>query len=124
MCDNDSRTPFDKFVEGLLNNKFAFVIEITCRLVKNNERRIFEKYARNADALFLSAAEFDSSFADVTVVSVGKFVNKLVRTRSFCRFDDFLSRCVGFAVGYVFRYRPPKQINVLKNDTYILSERM
>ena len=55
VCDNDSRTPFDKFVEGLLNNKFAFVIEITCRLVKNNERRIFEKYARNADALALPA---------------------------------------------------------------------
>ena len=60
-------------VEGLLHQLLALCVECRCGFVKNQQWRIFEYCAGNADTLTLSAAEPASAVAYVCVGSLRGF---------------------------------------------------
>ena len=56
---------FAQLVKCGLNLHFRAVIERTCRLVQNQNGRVFQEHSRNGNALFLTAGEFDAALSDL-----------------------------------------------------------
>ena len=53
--DGDGRPVFGEFFQTLLDPAFAFVVKGACRLVQDQDGRVFQEYAGNGNALFLSS---------------------------------------------------------------------
>ena len=72
MGDDQHGAVVCQFLQRFLNRFFALVIQGTGGFVEDDDRRILQEDTRNAQALFLSAGEFDAALADVGVVSFGQ----------------------------------------------------
>jgi len=57
-------------VERVLDVALGVAVERGSRLVKEQDRRCFEDGARNGDALFLAAGEFQTALADLGLVTL------------------------------------------------------
>jgi len=90
---HDRFIPAD-LLNGFLYQLFAFVIERACGLIQKDQRRIFQKYARKRNPLFLPARELDSPFPDFRVIAVRQQGDKAVRKRFLGSGDHFFIRSV------------------------------
>ena len=111
-------------VQGFLNRSFAFIVERAGRLVENQDWRIFQKDARDAQPLLLPAGELHAAFADLRVVAVRQRHDEVVRMGLFRGLDDLVDARVGLAVAEILRDRSREQINVLLHDADILPQGM
>lgn len=55
MCDDQNRSIFRKFRDGVLNQDFVDGIDIACDLIQKQNGRIFEERPGNGKSLFLPA---------------------------------------------------------------------
>src|SRR5216683_8453595 len=74
-----AREPLQEF----LDCSFAFIVECTCRLVENQDGRISEKDAGNAEPLLLPTRELYAAFANLRVVGVRQLHDEVVRMGQF-----------------------------------------
>jgi hypothetical protein len=86
--DNEGRPVLDEAIDAGLDPSFGLAVDVTGRLVEDDDRRIVEQGPRDGDPLVLAAREFDSTLADPRVVAVGQFRDGLVGGRRFCSRDD------------------------------------
>src|SRR5699024_1821258 len=93
-------------------------------LVENQDRRVFQKDTRYRYALFLSAGELYSAFADLGIVSVGKRDNKIMNIGFFCRFFYLGIGGVRISVCDLFTHRAGKQELILSDHFYVAPERI
>ena len=119
---DEGRSAFRKFFKRGLNLHFCNVIERARSLVENKYRRIFQKGARDGDALLLPAREFNSALADVSVVA---FVERGYKVVNICEFgggDYLLVGRVKVAVSDIFLYRAAENKYVLRDYAYIFAQ--
>jgi len=95
MRDRDRRAALDEIVKCSLDLLLGLRVDARSRLVENQDARIDEERARDADPLPLAARESLSTFADETVVPVRKTQDELVRPRGARGGDDLLARRAG-----------------------------
>src|SRR5215831_15865460 len=67
MGDGDDRAPPHQPVELLLDRRLDLRIERRGGLVEDQDRRVFEDYPRERDALTLPARQFDAALADMRI---------------------------------------------------------
>ena len=108
MSNDDCRPALAQLEQSLLNYRFCGVVKRARRLVQNENGRIFEEHARDAQPLFLTARQFDASLTDLGVVALGQTSDIRIYIRLFCRLDDFLVGCVFLAVRDVLFERTRK----------------
>ena len=68
--DGDDRAPFHQPLEPLDHEPLGFGVERGGRLVEDQDRRVADDGARDADALALATRQRESAFADHRVVAV------------------------------------------------------
>ena len=71
VCNGNHGFAISQLGYGLLHERFSFGIQVRCRFVENDNRRIFEKGARNGQSLRLPAAQSRTAFTNDGVVSLG-----------------------------------------------------
>ena len=100
--DNNCGSSARKNVKRRLNEYFGGVVEGTCGFVENENRRIFQEYARYAEPLLRTARKLDAALADLSVVAVFKRSYIIVNVGALCRLDNFLESNDEAAVKNVF----------------------
>ena len=83
--DDDRGASVRKATEGILNRSLGECIESACRLVKNQDRRIFEEHAGNRNSLSLSTGKAHTSLAYRHIKAVGKRSDEIGEVRAFKR---------------------------------------
>ncbi len=61
--DGDHGAPLARAVQRILNFVFRFTVQRRCRLVQQQDGRVFQQGARNADALLFPARQFQPALA-------------------------------------------------------------
>ena len=120
---NDRRAPAAELFERRLNGGLGHAVERARRLVEHEDRRIFQKHARNGDALLLSAGEHRSALADERIVSLRHFHDLVVDGREHRRACNLLVRCAGAAVADIFAHGVGKEEHVLLDDADVPVQR-
>lgn len=110
-----ARTAGHELVECRLHLQLGTRIDARRCLVQQQNRRIGEHNARNAQQLFLTLAKRAAVLADDRIVAAWQLHDKLVRMRALGSFDNLLARGVGTAVGDVFRHRALEQPRILQH---------
>ena len=75
--------------EGFLNDSFTLVVERGCRLVKDQDRRVFKKNTCDRQTLLLTAGQLDASLADVGIIAVRKLHDEFMCIGTLGGVDDF-----------------------------------
>ncbi len=117
MRDDDRRAIFGKSRKRFPHAFLRLRIERRRRFIQNDEGRIFEKYARNRNALLLPAGEFHAALADGCIVAAGERFDKESRRRPLRRFSYFHTRRIFFSVSDIFGDAVGKKKYVLLHDT-------
>jgi hypothetical protein len=86
----------------LLDDQFGLVIDVTCRLVEHQQRRVFEHRTGDCKPLALAARELHPALADNRPEFVLKLGDELPRASPVERGDNLVVGCVGYSVGDVF----------------------
>ena len=55
--DDDAGPPGHDPLQGILDQRFGFAVEVAGGLIENQDARVFENDARQGNALFLTAAK-------------------------------------------------------------------
>ena len=105
-----------ELIECRLHLQLGAGIDARRRLVQQQNRRVGEHDARDAQQLFLTLAKRAAVLADDRIVAAWQLHDKLVRMRALGSFDNLLARGVGTAVGDVFREALNENNSILKND--------
>lgn len=122
MGDDNGRPADGQRFERFLDNALALIVERGGRLVHNEDRRIFEEDASNADSLFLSAGEFDTALSDIGVKAGVELHNEFIRTGEPCGMNHFLKGCAGLPVLNIVEDGAGEQVHILFDDADILSQ--
>ena len=101
---------------------FTFIIQGACRLVKDQNWGILQKYSGNGNSLFLSAGEPCSTFAYIGVVTVRQGHNEIMNVGTPCCVYDFFHESSRLSVGDIFLDGSTEQINVLLDNSDIIPE--
>ena len=80
----------DYICDCLVHFLLVFRVYKSCRLVKNNDRRVLQKDSCKSDPLALSSGEPSSGKSRRRIISLWKPENEIFALRSFGRFPDFL----------------------------------
>ena len=89
--DNKCRTVLCQFLKGLLNDLFALIVQCRCRLIKNQNRRIFQKHSGDRKPLLLPSGKIYSTLADIRIVPLRKSHDKFMGIGIFGRLNDLFS---------------------------------
>ena len=120
---DDRRAPAAELFKRCLDRGLGHAVERARRLVKHKDRRVFQKHARNGDALLLPAGEHRAALADERIVPVRHFQDLLVDGREDRRLRDLLVRRTGAAVADVLAHGVGKEEHVLLYDADVPVER-
>ena len=116
---DEHRAVVHKFVYRLLDKRFAVDIEGGSGFVQDNQRRIFQEYARDCNALLLSARKSVTALANAGVVAVFKLSDEVVRERrAGCRIH-FLFGGVGLCKQNVVVDCVVKKHGILRHGTEV-----
>ena len=105
MGDDEGGAAVHQFFDRFHDRGFGRGIERGGRLVEQQDGRVFQKSARDADALSLADAEMSAAFADRAVVTVRQAANEFIRLRPPRRFADLGVGRFGTAIGDVLADR-------------------
>src|SRR5574343_372058 len=120
--DGDRRAALDEVVERLLDLFFGLGVDRRGRFVEYQDARIDEQRAGDRDALALAAGQALAAFADQRVVAVRQAQDELVGVGGAGSGDNFLARCVRFAVGDVVGDGAEEQERLLQHKADVLTE--
>lgn len=79
LGDDDLRNVWDLLAEGLADHRVRLGVDGAGRVVEDEHLRIFQKGARDAQALFLPARNVGAALLDVGVVLIGERLDEVVR---------------------------------------------
>ena len=116
MRDDKRRARFDEPIDRFLHMIFRHVVERGCRFVHNEEARVTDEGARDADSLLLSARKLVAVFAHLRVDAVGERGQEFGDVRILHRFLEFLFAVRIQAVSDVFPNGARKENAVLRHD--------
>src|SRR5262245_48136773 len=91
MGDDEGGAIVSKLLQRVLHCLLALVIQRACRLIKNDDRRILEEDARDAQPLLLSTRELDSALTNIRIIAPRQRHDELVRMRLFGCDDEVLA---------------------------------
>src|SRR5580698_8118375 len=115
--DRHHRSPLHKPLHSLDHKPLRLRVQSRSGLVKDQNWRVANDGAGNADPLPLSSRERKPTLADHGVITVDHAGNKLIGVRELRRFLDFLLGSPQAAVGDVVTYCATKKDRVLKHKT-------
>ena len=119
MSDDDGCAAFHELRQRLLNELFAFGIDLAGRFVENEYIGISQNGAGQHDALFLPAGQSTTPRADIRLVAILQYgCNELVRVGSLTGLDDLFVCGFRLSITNVFYHRTTKQRRVLGYDAY------
>ena len=104
-----------ELVECRLHLQLGAGIDARGRLVQQQNRRVGEHDARDAQQLFLTLAKRAAVLADHRIVAAWQLHDKLMRMSALGGFDNLLARSSWATVSDVFRYRALEQPSVLQH---------
>jgi hypothetical protein len=104
--DDQGGAAFDELGESLLHRRLALGVESTCRLIKNQDGRVFEEGSGDGDALTLATGKKISALADGRIVSLRHGHDEIVRKGFFRCGLDLRTGRVLFADADIFLQRP------------------
>ena len=120
---NDKRCPpFCKNFQRFLHHLLTLVIQRGRGLIKNQDRRIFQKHTGNGQTLLLPAGQLHASLADICVISIRKIHDKFMGIGFFCRPDNLFPAGIRFAIPDIFQNCSCKQIHILLHDSDMISQ--
>src|SRR5205809_2193524 len=102
MSYNEAGAILHEALERFLNELFRGCIDACGRLIQNQNRRILQQSASDADALFFSNAQFYATLAHSGIVSIRQVGNEFMAIGGFASGDHFLFGSVEPPVEYVF----------------------
>ena len=123
MRDDDRRPVLRQPLERSLYVPLTLVVERRGRLIQDQDARIFQKDARNGDALLLPAGKTRAAFADRRVVTELQALDKIMDIRVLCGGDDLLVGGARLSISDVVADRAAEHIYVLLYDADRASER-
>jgi hypothetical protein len=97
MRDDEGGTPLHHLVERRVHLHLGHGIERACGFVKNEDRRIFQKRARDREPLTLSARQIPAALSDYGIKAAFVTLNEIERLRSLAGFENVLVGGVGIA---------------------------
>src|SRR5690242_21571667 len=101
MRDDECSSASHDFLKRRYQIGFGADIKRARRLVENEQYSVFQKCARDREALALSAGEARSAFADLGVVSLRQSHNELMRMGGRSCGDDIGAARIETAIGNV-----------------------
>ena len=104
-----------KLVECRLHLQLGARIDTRSRLVQQQDSRVGEHDARNAQQLLLALAKRAAVLANHRVVAFRQLHDKLVRVRALGGFDNLLARGAWTTVSNVVRHRALEQPRILQH---------
>ena len=121
MRNHHCGAPLHNFFERLLNVPFALGVQRAGGLVKQQQFRISENGAGQRDPLALTPRQPNSLCPQMTLVAVGKGIDKLMGMSHLrCGFDCLLARVAG-TIGNVVKNVSGKQRRLLGNQSDLLA---
>ena len=123
MRDGKRGAPLHQGIQRFLHDAFGFVVQRAGGFIQNQNRRIFQKYARDGNALLLSAGKLKSVFAHVGIIAVFQIHDEFVRARQLCGADDFISARAGLAVFDVAQHCAGEHVYVLLHHADVAAQR-
>lgn len=114
--DDDNGFVLHQRVDGLLHGDFAFGVERGGGFVQDDDGRVFQQGAGDADALFFAAGEFAADVAHAGLVAFGHRHDEVVAAGGAGGGFDFCVAGIGFAEADVVGDGVVKQVNVLEDD--------
>ena len=121
--DDQGGAAVHQFLDRFHDGSFGRGVERGSGFVEKQDRRVFQKGARDPDALALADAEMSAAFADLAVVAVGKLADEFVGLRAPGGIADLLLGRVRPAVGNVLADGGGKEKRVLQDDGDLLAQR-
>ena len=115
MRHHKARTAGHKLVECRLHLQLGAGIDARRRLVQQQNRRVGEHDARDAQQLFLTLAKHAAVLADDRIVAAWQLHDKLVRVRALGGFDNLFTRGIRATVSDIFRHRALEQPRILQH---------
>ena len=122
MRNHEGRTAHHQFVQGSLHHLFAFRIQGRCRLVQNQNARIFQDGTGDGHALALTARKIQPSFADLRVVALRQITNERIRIRRLGGLDDLLVRRIQPSVADILHDRCAEEQRFLRHNANLLPQ--
>src|ERR1700704_5144424 len=116
MRNGNDGAPVSETLERCLDHALGFGIERRCRLVKQQDRRVFEQGARDGKPLLLAARKKTSLVTYDGLVALGLSEDKIVGVGKLRRRMDLGFGGVQPSVANVFIDCVVKKEGVLSND--------
>src|SRR6266478_8543133 len=117
VSNGDHGAPLHEAFECLHQQPLRLGIERRSGLVEDEDGRVADDRARDADALPLAAGERLASFAQQSVVTLGHPDDEPVRIRELRGLDNLFLAAVGPPVSDVLPHRGAKQDRVLQHES-------
>ena len=115
VCHDKARATSHELVECRLHLQLGTRIDARRCLVQQQNRRIGEHDARDAQQLFLTLAKRAAVLADHRIVAAWQLHDKLMRMSALGGLDNLLAHGIGTTVGNVLGYRALEQPGVLQH---------
>lgn len=98
MSDDYRGLSLCEIPKSILHSRFRLTIEMRCRLIKDDNRCILEKYSGNTDTLPLPARELDSSLTNNGFESKRQRINKFTQKRFLEHIADLSLTRIRFSI--------------------------
>ena len=109
LRDDDLRRVGDLRRERLADQRVGARVDGACRVVENQNLRVLQQGARDAQALLLAAGDVGAALFDVGVVALREGADEVVRLRELAGVDELLVRRVLVAPAQVLLDRAGEQ---------------
>ena len=103
MRNDESSAPFGQPLDGLHQALFGFGIQRAGRFIKDEDRCIFQKSARDRDSLALAPGERRAALANHGVITLWEALDELMRVRRPSRCLDLFQPGLRAAVSDILR---------------------
>ena len=122
MRDDERGAALHGGFQGGLHPAFTFCVERAGGFVQQQERRIFEHGACNADALTLATRQAHAAFAQIRVVALGQGADEVVCIGGPGSGLDLVVAGVRAAIADVFKGAGREHGAVLRNDANAVAQ--
>ena len=93
------------FSESLSNLSICCSIYRTGRIIENQHLRLLQKGSCDAETLALATGYIGTSLFDMSIISIGEFLDEFIRTGKFCCMADFFITCIRVTPAKILRNR-------------------
>ena len=122
--DDERRAAPHRRFERSLHHAFAFGVERAGRFVEQQQRRVLQHRAGDADALALTARKAHAALAQKGLITLRQCGDEVVRIGSARSGDDLVVARIRAAVAYVFHRVGREDHAVLRHDAHARAQRV